>query len=335
VTGVKTLPIRLKQRKRILVSERKLINDYEKDSLHPFEARILNGREQKALKNRDARYQGYHVHTTRCFDRSWRDDPIPDPPPEVRLFTTAEGIYPDLNPTAFWETPYFRQRVINLVAKQGGNVKHDGHSFPPQPFVRFVHEHKKARPPVLLHVCRDSREFAMEHYQLSFGGSHNSTNELFSTTFKKSRLGQKQIWIDFKRDTILIKHHSPTLQSFIPTKSYLQIQNLAVVAGRIWYQPDNSLPHVSDADPWQRCLLRVLTQLPKLKNLVVYYDLREQWATLWTGDGELFSVAVEKTLLHILANPQEVFPGEEASMSALKVNVRMEKLVVSEYLDAY
>lgn len=61
------------------------------------------------------------------------------------------------------------------------------------------------RGPVALNVCRESRQFALERYELAFAGTNLIPGDmLFEDEWIKGRFGEKRIWVDFKRDVIFI-----------------------------------------------------------------------------------------------------------------------------------
>lgn len=203
-------------------------------------------------------------------------------------------------------------------------VAKDGFKCAPELEIRWGYATKSPKPPALLHVCSDSREVAMHHYQLAFGGSHTSKHRSFIKEFKKSGLLEKQFWIDFQRDTILIRVQD--FPSIDIVGSYLKIQNLAVVAGKLGAHPHIPWTDSPNHTLWERRLLVVLSELPMLRNLVVYYkdDLVDnRWIS--------YAIAVKKALLKLFANPQEGFPDFATTIAPLKVNLKMERLVVSKY----
>lgn len=87
--------------------------------------------------------------------------------------------------------------------------------------------------PVALHVCAESRQMALERYQLAFPPtwrdmvavnkywniSAHGTLRGSSKAFYKSSTGEEGTWIDFQRDTVVIdrawRPRSPDLRNFV------------------------------------------------------------------------------------------------------------------------
>jgi hypothetical protein len=66
-----------------------------------------------------------------------------------------------------------------------------------------------ARPPPgpsALYICQESREVALQHYQLAFGGWAIDSDYYAKErqAFAEAGCLQKRIWVDLKRDTIFL-----------------------------------------------------------------------------------------------------------------------------------
>ena len=63
--------------------------------------------------------------------------------------------------------------------------------------------------PVALFVCRESRELALKRYCLAFGGTKHwhcpspAHRDLGDEDWERCRHGEKRIWVDFERDTLV------------------------------------------------------------------------------------------------------------------------------------
>lgn len=66
--------------------------------------------------------------------------------------------------------------------------------------------------PVALHVCRDSRAFALKHYQPCFSGTRYVYDFRSKREFGKREFGEKKIWIAPKWDTIFLDEAAKDLQ---------------------------------------------------------------------------------------------------------------------------
>lgn len=87
-----------------------------------------------------------------------------------------------------WADPLPGPRTITIV-HDGRTSSVYGKKYPAQA--------KSAPIPQLIHVCKDSRRFAMQHYSLSFG----------------PQLQGRPIYFDCKRDLLYIAHRA-SMQAF-------------------------------------------------------------------------------------------------------------------------
>lgn len=293
------------------------IQKYGKRSLHPWEARILKPIDQRILAKREKQHASQLMKTklrlTPWLEDIWRKDSSLESP-EVTTFTAAEGLYPDLQTVSFWKTPYFRDKIIEHTSANPVLCE----TLHSQLTVRFERETRRPTPPILLQICRDSRDLAMEHYQLAFGGRHNSANQAFDQAYEESRLGQKKIWVDFTRDMIFI---NPRIPDIILTPDYQKIRNLAVLAERYWWYPRScrdSAVTPSECE-WQKRMMATLRQLPDLKTLTVYYTSDRACSFYCPCEAERFPEHVEATLLYLFAQP----PGK--GLEPFNIDWRVEK----------
>ncbi|KAH6666101.1 hypothetical protein B0J14DRAFT_605312 [Halenospora varia] len=89
---------------------------------------------------------------------------------------------------------------------------------------RGLHPDKAVTPPgpSMLSVCSESREVALQYYDLEFGGVHwMDGNRQFKERWERYGLGEKTIWVDFRRDVV-----------FLEVINIIRIQNLMQV---LWH----------------------------------------------------------------------------------------------------
>ena len=112
-------------------------------------------------------------------------------------FTVAEGIQPNLRPRPYPAEAAFRKAIDIIFGSKWPNRVREwrfDEYVPPVP-----------RVPVALHVCRESRAIALEHYSLAFAGTNSlSQDPDLTALFNSSGLGEKKIWVDWERDTIFV-----------------------------------------------------------------------------------------------------------------------------------
>lgn len=189
-------------------------------------------------------------------------------------FTIAEGLHPRLPVTPYWAEPSFKKAIDAVLgsewrkSEQGAQYDQYGPSVP--------------RAPVALHICRESREVALEHYSLAFAGRNIlSIDPDFTALFNASGLNQKRTWVDWKRDTIFVVRGD---QSFVEMRSVYgepfflevlagyggddseKIQRLAV-AGHWTPNPDRADQHKK----LKEALVESVQLFPGLKELIIYH----------------------------------------------------------------
>jgi hypothetical protein len=197
-------------------------------------------------------------------------------------FTVAEGLHPHLAHTPFYSELPFRSTLQALGRYRYGETKAAVPS-----------------PPVAFHVCRESRAFAEERYELAFPWENMfSENEEFTEMFKKGYLDQPRVWVDFKRDEIFVVDQDKVilelgtvrgvvfgnvfalgvLESHVE-KDVGKIQNLAV-AGHWSMQPPRQLMRTADGALKERLSLS-LKAFKSLKKLKVYHN--DSGKSAWDG----------------------------------------------------
>ncbi|KAH8676439.1 hypothetical protein BGZ60DRAFT_428962 [Tricladium varicosporioides] len=89
--------------------------------------------------------------------------------------------------------------------------------------------------PSLLYVCSESREVALQYYALEFGGMHwMDGNRQFKERWERYELGEKKIWVDFKRDVVFLEFiHIFNIQNFMQILSYFMKDGNGGSLGRI------------------------------------------------------------------------------------------------------
>ncbi|KAH8764541.1 hypothetical protein F5882DRAFT_414603 [Hyaloscypha sp. PMI_1271] len=114
-------------------------------------------------------------------------------------FTVAEGIHPHLDATPYWAEHSFRQAIDSILGSEWRTSEQGS------VYSNYVPSVPKA--PVALHVCRESRRVALQHYTLAFAGTNIlSTHPGFTALFNASGLGLKRTWVDWEQDTIFVVH---------------------------------------------------------------------------------------------------------------------------------
>jgi hypothetical protein len=104
------------------------------------------------------------------------------------------------------------------------------HSTIPKHYIPITSEEACKLPPpgpVALHVCRQSRDIALERYELAFGGKLSTTclgNKNVTDEWIAGGHGSPRIWVDFKRDVFVFRS-SDMFRS--GAKEVLKIQNMA------------------------------------------------------------------------------------------------------------
>lgn len=248
-------------------------------------------------------------HTPISHYQKWVLDPHPTTS-WLKTLATAERIWPDLRPTSFWANPRFRQIMYDHFIL---NNHHE--LFPNSVEVNFEYDTTKPNEPAASRVCQMSREMALRRYQFAFGTWHSTSSQLFSRRFEESGLRRKRVWIDWRRDTILVQLSEWEHDASI---SYNKIRNLAVVADRRWYDRGSVRTGIHDEAPWDECLLLTLEHLEHLENLVVYYYQAET-------DGDIsWAERVKSRILDVITNPGPSFPTRTEPLPIIKLpNVKM------------
>lgn len=150
--------------------------------------------------------------------------------------------------------------------------------------------------PATLHINRESRAIALQHYSLAFGGLNlrPADDDEFSAEWEEKGYGQKKIWVDFERDLIVVEEHGMTqhrvnsdpqhplhlLTRFAP-EEVKKIRRLGV--SERW-QATSPIPDRAAAiavrwfhsESAGHCLLKTLKHFVKLKELEVY-EIGELW----------------------------------------------------------
>jgi hypothetical protein len=197
-------------------------------------------------------------------------------------FTVAEGLHPHLARTPFYSELPFRSTLQALGRYRYGETKA-----------------AVPKPPVAFHVCRESRAFAEERYELGFPWTNLfSENEEFTEMFKKGYLDQPRVWVDFKRDEIFVVDADDVMLELGTVRgvyfgdvftlevleSHLEkdvgkIQNLAV-AGHWSMQPPSQPRSIADG-ALKEGLSLTLKAFKSLKRLKLYHS--DSGKSPWDG----------------------------------------------------
>lgn len=84
-------PLAIKK-KSLRPRDARIIDSYEKNSLHPWEARVLKGREQKLSTKRNTPELEFRSYPTACFDHIWREGPNTPPPNRESVYRCRRGL---------------------------------------------------------------------------------------------------------------------------------------------------------------------------------------------------------------------------------------------------